>query len=167
MTLNEYKEKKNPKTKQESTVIAEQTSGHGSIFVVQKRYASHSNFDFRLEVDGVLKSWVLPKEPSMSSREKKLAIEVEDHPLDYANFEGSIPKGRDGAGAAEIWDMGTFVYVPKNRNITEAINHGLLEFELHGRKLKGLFILVRIHMDGKNNEWLLMKKEDSYAVHHE
>ena len=119
-----------------------------------------------MEVDGVLKSWAIPKGPSMNPKDKRLAVHVEDHPFDYKDFEGTIPKGNYGAGNVEIWDNGTYTYIEKYRNVKDAIEHGILEFKLHGRKLKGLFTLVRTNMDGKTDKnWLLLKKDDEYAVH--
>lgn len=135
------------------------------IFVVQRHEATRLHWDFRLEADGVLKSWAVPRGPSMNPHDKRLAVEVEDHPLEYAEFEGIIPEGSYGAGTVEIWDNGTFTYIEKYRDLPAAIDHGILEFRLHGRKLKGLFTLVRTDMDGNGKNWLLMKKEDVYAVH--
>lgn len=137
-------------------------------FVVQKHDASHLHWDFRLEVKGVLASWAVPKGPSMNPKDKRLAVHVEDHPFDYRNFEGVIPEGNYGAGTVEIWDKGTYTYIEKYRDIAAAIEHGVLEFKLHGRKLKGLFTLVRTGMDDqKDKNWLLLKKDDVYAVHRE
>ena len=121
---------------------------------------------FRLEVDGVLKSWVVPKGPSMNPKDKRLAIQAEDHPLSYAHFEGVIPEGNYGAGTVEIWDSGTYAYVGNNRNISAAIKNGILEFKLHGHKLKGLFTLIHTNMDDQDRDWLLIKKDDVFAVTH-
>ena len=167
MSLKEYQEKRKFEDTPEPNATVNRNDGHEPIFVVQKHDASHLHWDFRLEADGVLKSWAVPKGPSMNPKEKRLAVQVEDHPLDYAEFEGVIPEGNYGAGTVEIWDNGTFTYIQKYRGISEAIEHGILEFKLHGRKLKGLFTLVRTNMDGKDKNWLLMKKEDPYAVHHQ
>jgi len=165
MSLKEYQEKRKFNETPEPQTNTEQPIGHEPIFVVQKHNASHLHFDFRLEAEGVLKSWAVPKGPSMNPQNKRLAVQVEDHPLDYAEFEGIIPEGNYGAGTVEIWDNGTFTYIQKYRNLTDAIEHGVLEFKLHGRKLKGLFTLVRTNMDGKDKNWLLLKKDDMYAVH--
>lgn len=143
-----------------------ETPNRMPVFVVQKHDASHFHFDFRLEVDGVLKSWVVPKGPSMNPKDKRLAIEVEDHPLSYAHFEGVIPEGNYGAGTVEIWDSGTYAYVGNNRNISAAIKNGILEFKLHGHKLKGLFVLIHTNMDDQDKDWLLIKKDDVFVATH-
>ncbi len=124
-------------------------------FVVHEHHASHLHFDFRLEVEGVLKSWAVPKGPSMNPREKRLAIMVDDHTLEYGSYEGIIPEGNYGAGAVVIWDKGEY------EQIRGSVREGRLEFALRGKKLKGLFIMSR--MSGKEKEWLLMKKRDPFA----
>jgi bifunctional non-homologous end joining protein LigD len=124
-------------------------------FVVHEHHAKHLHFDFRLEMQGVLKSWAIPKGPSMNPAEKRLAIIVEDHSLDYGSFEGIIPEGQYGAGRVVIWDKGTY------RLIEGSIESGRIEIMLKGKKLKGIFILAR--MKGKDKEWLLIKKRDEYA----
>ncbi len=121
-------------------------------FVVHEHHAKKLHYDFRLEIDGVLKSWAVPKGPSMSPRDKRLAIMVDDHPLDYANFEGIIPAGHYGAGPVIIWDKGEYEY--KNGSVEK----GRLEFELRGKKLRGRFVLTQ--MKGKIAQWLLIKKKD-------
>jgi bifunctional non-homologous end joining protein LigD len=128
------------------------------LFVVQKHSARRLHYDFRLEVDGVLKSWAVPKGPSFDPAVKRLAVAVEDHPLDYADFEGVIPEGQYGAGTVAVWDHGN--YEPKDdTDVAAALAEGELKFELEGRKLKGIWVLVR--MRGKN--WLLIKHQDRYA----
>lgn len=122
--------------------------GNGKIYVIQKHDATHLHYDFRLEIDGVLKSWAIPKEPPTESGVKRLAVQVEDHPIEYATFEGTIPEGQYGAGTVEIWDKGE--YVMKERNEDKLI------FEIKGNKLKGLYCLVRFK--GKEN-WLFFKKK--------
>ena len=125
------------------------------IFVVHEHHAKRLHFDPRLEMDDVLKSWAVPKGPSMNPKEKRLAIIVEDHPVDYATFEGMIPEGMYGAGAVAIWDKGTFEFQGGN------LQKGKLDIIFHGKKLKGSFALAR--MSGKDKEWLLIKKTDKYA----
>lgn len=125
------------------------------IFVVHEHHASHIHFDFRIEMEGVLKSWAVPKGPSMNPADKRLAILVEDHPLDYASFEGIIPEGHYGAGAVVIWDKGKF------RLLGGSTVSGKLEFILYGERLKGMFVLAK--MKGKEKEWLLIKKTDEFS----
>lgn len=126
-------------------------------FTVQEHHATRLHWDFRLEMDGVLKSWAVPKGPSMDPSEKRLAVMVEDHPLDYGGFEGTIPEGQYGAGTVLIWDKGS--YEPAGGSLKE----GTFEFVLHGRKLKGMFTLVRMKGRGPNN-WLLIKKKDGLEI---
>lgn len=166
MSLKEYKEKRRFDETPEPEAMKDKVSHPEPVFVVQKHAASRLHFDFRFEADGVLKSWAVPKGPSMNPKDKRLAVQVEDHPLSYADFEGVIPEGNYGAGTVEIWDSGTYTYKEgKYRDVDEAIEQGVIELELHGRKLKGAFDLVRTGMDNKKNNWLLIKKEDAFAVH--
>ncbi len=125
-------------------------------FVVHEHHASHVHFDFRLEVRGVLRSWAVPKGPSMNPADRRLAIQVEDHPLDYVDFEGVIPDGEYGAGPVVVWDSGEYDLQKENADV--------VEFSLRGKKLKGGFALVRIKGRGKGNEWLLIKRKDDYAA---
>ncbi|MDI6801818.1 MAG: DNA polymerase ligase N-terminal domain-containing protein [Thermodesulfovibrionales bacterium] len=125
------------------------------IFVVHEHHARHLHFDFRLEMYGVLKSWAVPKGHSMNPSDKRLAIMVEDHPLDYGGFEGVIPEGQYGAGVVVIWDKGTYRLLDGN------IDSGKIEFELKGKRLKGIFSFIK--MKGREKEWLLIKKKDEYA----
>jgi len=127
-------------------------------FVVHEHHASHLHYDFRLEIDGVLKSWAIPKGPSMNPRDKRLAIAVPDHPLEYGAFEGIIPAGEYGAGEVVIWDAGTFI--PLN-DPAVGLDEGKLTFRLEGKCLRGEFALVRF--TGKRKEWLLLKKHDTDA----
>ncbi|MGE5218565.1 MAG: DNA polymerase ligase N-terminal domain-containing protein [Chloroflexota bacterium] len=131
---------------------------HALRFVVHEHRASHYHFDFRLEIGGVLKSWAVPKGPSMNPRDKRLAVAVPDHPLEYADFEGIIPEGSYGAGEVVIWDAGKFI--PFDDPEVE-LQQGRLEFLLEGKRLCGEFALVRF--TGKRKQWLLMKKRDAYA----
>lgn len=165
MSLDEYKEKRKFDRTPEPGNDDAETTGAGPVFVVQRHDASHLHWDLRLEAGGVLKSWAVPKGPSMDTKDKRLAVQVEDHPLEYAEFEGVIPEGNYGAGTVEIWDEGVYDYIGKYRNIEEAVEQGNLELNLHGHRLKGLFALVRTNMDGRVKNWLLMKKEDEYALH--
>ena len=136
--------------------------GKGLLFVVQKHAARRLHYDFRLELDGVLKSWAVPKGPSLDPHAKRLAVQVEDHPLDYADFEGVIPEGEYGGGTVLVWDTGT--WSPLDENAAEALRRGSLKFELHGKKLGGRWALVR--MGGRKREdknWLLIKEGDAAA----
>jgi len=134
------------------------------IFVVQKHQASHLHYDFRLEMEGVLKSWAVPKGPSYDPNTKRLAMMTEDHPYDYADFEGVIPDGNYGAGNVIIWDNGTWEFIEPGDDPVAALKKGKLTFVLRGRKLKGEWTLFRIHgRSPKGNEWLLMKHKDKYA----
>lgn len=133
---------------------------HALKFCIQKHDASHLHYDFRLELDGALKSWAVPKGPSLDPKVKRLAVHVEDHPLDYATFEGSIPEGHYGAGDVIVWDRG--VWIPLE-DPEKAYAKGKLKFELRGEKLAGVWNLVRTHMPGKKEQWFLIKHQDSAA----
>lgn len=139
-------------------------------FVVQRHAASRLHYDFRLEMEGVLKSWAVPKGPSLNPIDKRLAMMVEDHPLSYRSFEGSIPKGNYGAGEVEIWDEGTYEALHKQAGkkdetiLLAALKSGSLKFILHGEKLKGEFALVQMKTAEENNAWLLMKHKDAFAT---
>ncbi|MBB3238897.1 bifunctional non-homologous end joining protein LigD [Pseudomonas sp. Tn43] len=133
---------------------------HALQFCIQKHDASHLHYDFRLELDGALKSWAVPKGPSLDPKVKRLAIHVEDHPLEYATFEGTIPEGHYGAGDVIVWDRG--VWIPLD-DPAKAYAKGRLKFELQGEKLGGLWNLVRTHMPGKQEQWFLIKHQDSAA----
>ncbi|NUT88614.1 DNA ligase D [Pseudomonas corrugata] len=135
-------------------------SAHALQFCIQKHDASRLHYDFRLELDGALKSWAVPKGPSLDPKSKRLAVHVEDHPLDYATFEGSIPEGHYGAGDVIVWDRG--VWIPQG-DPHEAYEKGRLKFELQGEKLAGLWNLVRTHMPGKQEQWFLIKHQDDAA----
>ncbi|WP_339450088.1 DNA ligase D [Pseudomonas sp. EA_5y_Pfl2_R50] len=135
-------------------------AGHALQFCIQKHDASHLHYDFRLELDGALKSWAVPKGPSLDPKVKRLAVHVEDHPLDYATFEGSIPEGHYGAGDVIVWDRGVWI---AQEDPQKAYAKGKLKFELQGEKLTGIWNLVRTHMPGKNEQWFLIKHQDSAA----
>ena len=126
-------------------------------FVVQKHRASHLHYDFRLEHQGVMLSWAVAKGPSLDPRVKRLAMQVEDHPLEYAGFEGIIPEGEYGGGTVMIWDRGT--WTPETDDVNRSLAKGDLKFTLHGRKLKGSWVLVRM----RDRQWLLIKHRDSAA----
>ena len=168
MSLQKYNQKRN------FTETAEPKGKIGRsekelIFVIQKHAASHLHYDFRLEMDGVLKSWAVPKGPSLDPEVKRLAMMVEDHPYSYKDFEGSIPEGNYGAGNVIVWDNGTYLPAEKNyketteKKLLADLEKGHLSFTLKGQKLKGNFSLVKLK--GKQeNAWLLIKKEDKYAM---
>ncbi len=134
-------------------------------FVVHEHKSKRLHYDFRLEINGVLKSWAVPKGPSMNPADKRLAVMVPDHVLEYFDYEGIIPEGHYGAGPVVVWDAGVFVPLETD-NPEESLNHGKLSFELKGKKLKGAFALARMTGLPKSTgkEWLLMKKNDAYAM---
>ena len=134
-------------------------------FCVQEHHASHHHFDFRLEVDGVLKSWAVPKGPPKDSTEKRLAIHVEDHPFDYLTFEGTIPKGNYGAGTVTLWDIGVYeaegatTAAGTQTLMKKGLKNGHIDFVLHGKQLCGSYSLVRMHNTEGDNQWLFLKKK--------
>jgi bifunctional non-homologous end joining protein LigD len=169
MSLAKYKAKRHfRKTPEPAGTVRKRRQRRGPIFVVQEHHARRRHYDFRLEADGVLKSWAVPKGPSMNPADKRLAVHVEDHPLDYASFDGTIPQGEYGAGTVSIWDRGTYenllVAKPKPMTVAEGVEKGRLEFRLAGKKLCGQFALVRMGkaQPGKDN-WLLIKMKDEFA----
>ncbi len=167
MDLSKYKQKRDFDSTTEPKGEINKSKNE-LIFVVQKHAASHLHYDFRLEMDGVLKSWAIPKGPSMNPQEKRLAIMVEDHPIDYKNFEGTIPEGNYGAGTVIVWDSGTYTLADEQnegeiiKKFKENLKEGHVSFILNGKKLKGEFALVRLKIRQKN-AWLLIKKDDQYA----
>jgi DNA ligase D-like protein (predicted polymerase)/DNA ligase D-like protein (predicted 3'-phosphoesterase) len=173
MSLKEYRRKRNFKSTPEPDFKARSSvkAGKGNLtFVIQKHDASRTHYDFRLELKGVLKSWAVPKGPSLTSQDPRLAIQVEDHPLAYGSFEGVIPKGNYGAGTVMIWDSGEYIERGSKgrRDSTKAIQEGIqkghITFILNGEKLQGEFALVRLQKKGApDNGWLLIKKHDEYA----
>ncbi|MFC0428968.1 DNA polymerase ligase N-terminal domain-containing protein [Chryseobacterium scophthalmum] len=138
------------------------------IFVIQRHAASRLHYDFRLEMEGVLKSWAVPKGPSLNPEDRRLAMMVEDHPYDYKDFEGNIPEGNYGAGQVEIWDSGTYEPLDETSKLSDEkellkeLKAGSLKFILHGKKLKGEFALVKMK-NAENNAWLLIKHKDKFA----
>ena len=160
MTLEDYRSKRDF----EKTTEPEPATGSQSehpVFVVQKHKARRLHYDFRLEIDGVLASWAIPKGPSMNPSDKRLAVHVEDHPYDYKDFEGTIPEGEYGAGAVMIWDEGN--YAMQEGTPAEAHSRGAMKIVLNGARLKGGFALVQTKMGGKAENWLLIKEKDDYA----
>jgi bifunctional non-homologous end joining protein LigD len=130
---------------------------------VQRHDATRLHYDFRLEIDGVLKSWAIPKGPSLDPGVRHLAAHVEDHPIDYGGFEGNIPAGNYGAGSVMLWDRGTFELLG-DLPAADQLAKGDLKFRLHGEKLNGDFAIVHMKGRGKGNDWLLIKKRDAFAV---
>lgn len=169
MSLKEYNEKRDFKQTAEPEGIAE-TSGEKLRFVVQRHAASHLHYDFRLEMDGVLKSWAVPKGPSLNPKDKRLAMHVEDHPFSYRTFEGTIPKGNYGAGEVEIWDDGWYEPLNKIKGKTDdmvmraELHRESLKFIMHGKKLQGEFALVKIKNSADGKSWLLIKHKDEFAT---
>ncbi len=162
MTLKKYSEKRHFDKTPEPPASQHKPRTTGLQYCVQRHHATHLHYDFRLEAGGALKSWAVPKGPTLDPGEKRLAMMVEDHPLEYGGFEGVIPKGNYGAGSVMLWDRGT--YEPLGElSPEEQIARGDFKFHLNGKKLKGDFALVRMKGRGKGNEWLLLKKKDAFA----
>jgi len=163
MALTEYQEKRNFKITPEPKGAARHNRAPELSFVVQKHQASHLHYDFRLEWKGVLLSWAIPKGPSLDPSVKRLAMAVEDHPVDYGGFEGIIPEGQYGGGTVMVWDRGT--WQSEKPDVDECLKNGELKFTLHGSKLKGSWVLVRTKGFGKSarSAWLLIKHKDKHA----
>ena len=162
MALEEYRRKRRFEQTPEPPPKVQKTTARR--FVVQKHRASHLHYDFRLEMEGVLKSWAVPKGPSLSTADKRLAMQVEDHPVSYLEFEGIIPPGNYGAGTVMVWDIGT--WEPEG-NASEMLAKGDFKFQLHGKKLNGGFVLARMRSrrpGSKGTEWLLIKHRDEHVV---
>ncbi len=162
MGLKKYSSKRNFKKTSEPKAKSVNTTSKKKrlIFVIQQHHARRLHYDFRLEFNGTLKSWAVPKGPSLDPAEKRLAVEVEDHPIAYAKFEGTIPAGEYGAGKVSIWDRGFWI-APKNT--LQGLKKGHIDFELHGTKLKGHWSLIRMGPSSEKNNWLLIKKRDAFA----
>jgi len=168
MALTKYNEKRNfDETSEPAGKVKKSVSK--LVFVVQRHKASRLHYDFRLELDGVLKSWAVPKGPSMNPKDKRLAMMVEDHPYDYKDFAGTIPEGNYGAGIVEIWDSGTYADIENSshdiaeKNLRAGLKSGDFKFQLFGKKLKGEFVLVKLKAK-EDNSWLLIKHRDDFAV---
>jgi bifunctional non-homologous end joining protein LigD len=159
--------------KRDFTRTAEPAGGRAArkkklAFVIQKHAASHLHYDLRLELDGVMKSWAVPKGPSLDPAVKRLAMEVEDHPIEYNKFEGTIPQGEYGGGTVMIWDQGTYKYGGEDPDPIEGLRRGYekgdFKFVLQGKRLKGSWVLVRTRRgDPKRAQWLLIKHRDEFA----
>src|SRR5436190_14800875 len=167
MALREYKNKRHFNRTPEPEGRAGTSDGRS--FVIQKHAASHLHYDFRLELKGVLKSWAVPKGPSTDPSMSRLAMLVEDHPFDYKDFEGIIPKGNYGAGTVIIWDCGTYEPVEKiptkeeqERLLTKQFYGGSMQFKLNGKKVKGVYTLTKSRQRGET-AWLLVKAKDRFA----
>ena len=163
MSLKKYSEKRHfDRTPEPAPAEDARTHASELQFCVQRHHASHLHYDFRLQVDGALKSWAVPKGPTLDPDQKRLAMMVEDHPLEYGGFEGVIPKGSYGAGSVMLWDRGTFELMGDVSGVAQ-IERGDLKFRLQGEKLAGEFALVHMKGRGKGNDWLLIKKRDAAA----
>src|SRR5579875_2491813 len=150
MPLERYRQKRHPETTPEPFGAQPVSGGrqNGGVFIVQKHDATRMHYDFRLEMEGVLRSWAVPKGPSLNPADKRLAVMVEDHPLEYGDFEGVIPEGNYGAGAVIVWDRGVYTAIEPRNDVAGAIRAGKLDLALRGYKLRGAFTLV----DGPDGE---------------
>jgi bifunctional non-homologous end joining protein LigD len=168
MALTLYNKKRNFKETSEPTGTVKKSASKLS-FVIQRHKASRLHYDFRLELDGVLKSWAVPKGPSLNPKDKRLAMMVEDHPYDYKDFTGIIPEGNYGAGIVEIWDKGTYADIDNSskesaeKKLRAGLKSGDLKFQLFGKKLHGEFALVKLKAKD-DNSWLLIKHRDKYSL---
>ena len=163
MSLKEYRKKRsfNVTPEPEGGSEARPSSSKRLTYVIQKHQASHLHYDFRLEWNGVLLSWAVPKGPLLDPSVKRLAMQVEDHPVEYGSFEGVIPEGEYGGGTVMVWDRGT--WTPEVPDVDAALQKGDLKFTLHGVKLKGSWVLVRTRGFGGKPSWLLIKHRDQFA----
>jgi bifunctional non-homologous end joining protein LigD len=165
MPLEEYARKRKFEKTPEPPPQAVKSKPASNFFCVQRHDATRLHYDFRLEIDGVLKSWAIPKGPTLDPGVKVFAAHVEDHPLDYGNFEGNIPAGNYGAGSVMLWDRGTFEILGELSGLDQMAK-GDLKFRLDGEKLKGEFAIIHMKSSrrgSKGNEWLLIKKRDQFA----
>jgi bifunctional non-homologous end joining protein LigD len=164
MSLKEYKRKRSFEVTPEPRGSVKRRKPGSLLYLVQKHQASHLHYDFRLEWSGTLLSWAVPKGPSLDPSVKRLAMQVEDHPVEYGDFEGVIPAGEYGGGTVMLWDTGT--WVPDDPDVDAALRKGDLKFTLYGKKLTGAWVLVRTRGFGKNarrSSWLLIKHRDQEA----
>jgi bifunctional non-homologous end joining protein LigD len=166
--LSEYRRKRDF-TRTQEPAGGKARSGQKLAFVIQKHAASHLHYDLRLELDGVMKSWAVPKGPSLDPSVKRLAMQVEDHPIEYNAFEGTIPKGEYGGGTVMLWDRGTYTYGGSDEvNPIDGLRRGYakgdFKFVMNGKRLRGSWVLVRTRRDSKERaQWLLIKHRDEYA----
>ncbi|MGC1633538.1 MAG: DNA ligase D [Gelidibacter sp.] len=163
MSLEEYRKKRSFKDTPEPEDWVDATDQFR--FVIQRHRASHLHYDLRLEMDGVLKSWAIPKGPSMNTQDKRLAVHTEDHPVAYLTFEGVIPKGNYGAGKMTIWDKGYYSNLYPEQNLSSDYADGKLKLVFYGEKIKGIFTLVRSSSMNKKDQWLFIKHDDQFATH--
>ncbi len=168
MPLEEYRRKRKFTETPEPAGRKHRPARRKLMFVVQKHDASRLHYDFRLEIDGVLVSWAVPKGPSLNPSEKRLAMRTEDHPMEYGDFEGTIPEGHYGAGKVIVWDTGAYesdIETP----LADQLSGGEIKFTLHGRKLRGSFVLIhtgrRAAVKSRANQWLLIKHRDEFTDH--
>jgi bifunctional non-homologous end joining protein LigD len=162
MTLATYRKKRNFQVTPEPAGATHSSKSEG-VYVIQKHRATSLHYDFRLEFDGTLLSWAVPKGPSLDPAVKRLAMQVEDHPVEYASFEGVIPEGEYGGGTVMVWDRGT--WTPDNPDVKKSLQAGELKFSIDGEKLHGSWVLVRTRGYGHNADrsWLLIKHRDRFA----
>ncbi len=166
--LEEYRRRRDFRRTNEPSTRGRKSGSAKPSFVIQQHDATAMHYDFRLEADGVLKSWAVPKGPSTDPREKRLAVQTEDHPLEYAAFEGVIPEGQYGAGPVLIWDRGWYENLTENdegeeKPVSEAVDAGHVKFRLHGEKLEGGYALTRVSKTGERARWILVKTKDEDA----
>ncbi len=159
--LKKYRDKREFK-KTNEPFGANKKNKNSKIFVIQKHDATNLHYDFRLEVDGVLKSWSVPKGPSTDPSVKRLAIPTEDHPIEYADFEGVIPEDEYGGGTVMVWDAGTYENLKDDKSVKIALKDGHATFRLNGKKIKGGYALIKTD-NGNDEKWLLVKMDDSDA----
>ena len=164
--LAEYRRKRDF-TRTREPAGGKAAAGTRLAYVIQKHAASHLHFDLRLELDGVMKSWAVPKGPSLDPTVKRLAMQVEDHPIEYNKFEGTIPEGEYGGGTVMLWDRGTYTAPGGGADAEDVLRRGYekgdFKFELQGKRLRGSWVLVRIRRDEERRQWLLIKHRDDYA----